>query len=400
MSSVFKKATRQQARLRMALMGPSGAGKTFTALKIATYLGGPIAVFDTERGSASKYAGEAMPDGARFEFDVMEPEDFSPETYVRAIHAAEAAGYNVLIIDSLSHAWMGKGGALDMVDSAAKRGGSGGNSFSAWRDVTPKHNAMVDSIVGARLHVIATMRTKMEHVQEKDERTGRTVIRKIGLQAVQRDGLEYEFDLVADLDQEHNMVISKTRCSALSGKVFPNAGAEVAATLSAWLTDGAAPPPPTPEQERARLVTQAGQLFRALNEEGYQPKWTKTTIDTYINEKFIVANGMDGLTGETLPQLISDLTAKLKALRVPQEAAKSASDTPAAKLNEEERESTVLFHLIELYFKEQGWDENDQARYLKQKNGGVALKDSSLDALIALSDDLGIGKATAKGGAR
>lgn len=244
MTLQFKKATKTQGRLRMALIGPAGGGKTFTALRIATYLGGPIALIDTERGSASKYAGEPLPDGSRFEFDVMEPDDFSPETYVAAIRAAESAGYRVLIIDSLSHAWMGKGGALEMVDRAAKR--ERGNSFAAWRDVTPMHNAMVEAIISARLHIIATMRSKMEYVQEKDEKTGKTVIRKIGLQPVQRDGLEYEFDLVADLDQDNNLIVGKTRCSRLSGMVIKRAGKEIAETLMAWLTDGAEAEPTKP----------------------------------------------------------------------------------------------------------------------------------------------------------
>lgn len=226
---MFQRATKRTARLRMALIGPAGSGKTFTALSIATALSDKVAVIDTERGSASKYSD-------LFTFDVMEPDVFSPRTYIDAIVDADQAGYEVLVIDSLSHAWMGRGGALEMVDNASKRNG-GGNNFSAWRDVTPQHNAMVDAIIGARLHIIATLRSKMEYVQEKDER-GKTVIRKVGLQPVQRDGLEYEFDVVADLDQENNLVIGKTRCSNLYGRVFHRAGADVAGVLVTWLGSG------------------------------------------------------------------------------------------------------------------------------------------------------------------
>jgi hypothetical protein len=143
----------------------------------------------------------------------------------------------VLIIDSLSHAWTGKEGALDQVDRAARRNQSG-NTFGAWRDVTPRHNAMVDAIIGARLHIIATMRAKTDYVQEKNDKTGKTSVRKVGMAPVQRDGLEYEFDVVADLDQDNNLIVGKTRCPMLAGTVVNKAGREIASKLNAWLEDG------------------------------------------------------------------------------------------------------------------------------------------------------------------
>ncbi|MBW3636575.1 MAG: ATP-binding protein [Armatimonadetes bacterium] len=226
----FQKATKKSARLRMALIGVAGAGKTYTALSIASHLGDKIAVLDTERGSASKYSD-------LFEFDVMEPETFSPKTYIDAIEAAESAGYDVIILDSLSHAWAGKDGALELVDRASRRAQSG-NNFGAWRDVTPLHNAMVDTIIGAKIHIIATMRAKTEYVQEKDPKTGKTSVRKVGMAPVQRDGLEYEFDVVADIDSENNLVVGKTRCPAIAGAVFNKAGKDIALRLKNWLTDG------------------------------------------------------------------------------------------------------------------------------------------------------------------
>jgi hypothetical protein len=227
MSMMFQKATKQSARLRMALIGVAGSGKTYTSLNIARHLGGRVAVIDTERGSASKYSD-------MFDFDVLELEVFSPNMYVDAIQAAEEAGYEVLIIDSLSHAWTGRGGALDMVDKTAKRSQSG-NTFGAWRDVTPLHNTMVDAIINARMHIITTMRAKTDYVQEKNEKTGRITVRKVGLAPVQRDGLEYEFDVVADLDQDNNLIVGKTRCPAVAGAVIPKAGKEIALKLKNWL---------------------------------------------------------------------------------------------------------------------------------------------------------------------
>lgn len=229
--ATFRKATKQQAKLRMALIGPSGSGKTYTALRIASHLGERVAVIDTERGSASKYAD-------KFEFDVLELDSFHPQRYIEGIQAAEAEGYDVLIIDSLSHAWSGKDGALELVDKAAKRMQSS-NTFAAWRDVTPLHNALVDAMLQSRLHLIVTMRAKTEYIVEKDERTGKSVPRKVGLAPIQRDGLEYEFDVVADMDLDNTLIVSKSRCEALSGAVIPKPGEEVADTLKAWLTDGA-----------------------------------------------------------------------------------------------------------------------------------------------------------------
>mgnify|MGYP001565613334 CR=1 FL=1 len=232
----FTKATRYQLKARVGLIGPSGSGKTYTSLLLAKGLGGKVAVIDTENRSASKYASEPeMPD-----FDVLELEEFSPQTYVKAIHAAEEAGYDVLIIDSLSHGWMGKGGALEQVDKAAAR--SQGNKFVAWRDVTPHHNALVDAMVRCKFHLIVTMRAKTEYVIEENEK-GKKVPRKIGIQPIQRDGLEYEFDVVGDMDADNRLVVSKSRCKALTKAVINEPGLEMAQILKTWLSSGAPPAP-------------------------------------------------------------------------------------------------------------------------------------------------------------
>jgi hypothetical protein len=229
----FQKATKKQAKARIGLVGPAGSGKTYSALAIAATLGARVAVVDTERGSASKYSD-------KFSFEVLELTTHSPERYVEAIQAAEQAGFDVLIIDSLSHAWIGKDGALDQVDKRASSGRD--NNFTAWRHVTPMHNALVDAMLGAKLHIIATLRSKTEWVLEKEMKNGReiTVPRKIGMAPVQREGLDYEFDIVGDLDTEHNLTISKTRCSELANQIIRKPGKEFAETVRSWLTDGAA----------------------------------------------------------------------------------------------------------------------------------------------------------------
>lgn len=233
--TLFQPAARQQRKLRLGLIGPSGSGKTFTALMLASALGEKIAVIDTERGSASAYAD-------RFNFDTLQLTSFSPDKYLEGIRGA--AGYDVLIIDSLSHAWSGKDGILEFVDKVAARSRSG-NSFGAWREATPEHNKLVDGILDAAPHVIVTMRAKTEYVQEKDERTGKTSVRKVGMQPVQRDGLEYEFDIIADLDWSNTLVVSKTRCEALQGYVAKPAGDEFAGIVRDWLGSGAPAPAPT-----------------------------------------------------------------------------------------------------------------------------------------------------------
>jgi len=140
----------------------------------------------------------------------------------------------------LSHAWAGKGGALELVDEAARKMKSN-NTFAAWRDVTPLHNRLLDAILGTDCHLIATLRSKMENIQDKDEK-GRTLIRKVGLQAVQREGVEYEFDVVGEMDLDHALTITKSRCPSLADRVFSSPNGEVSTKLKDWL-QGVSPEP-------------------------------------------------------------------------------------------------------------------------------------------------------------
>lgn len=247
----FRKAIKEQARLRLALCGLAGTGKSYTALAIGTNLipGGKVAVIDTERGSASLYAN-------KFDFDVCELESFSPLAYVEKIKEAERAGYDVIVIDSLSHAWAGKDGALEQKDRAAE---SKGNSWTAWRDVTPKHQALVDAMLQTRCHVIATMRVKMEHVQETIG--GKVEIRKVGLASIQREGMDFEMTLVGDLDHTHTLKISKTRIDGIDlGDQFEKPGADFAKRIYGWLMDGAPPRVEAP----APVVSEIDPAFAAF----------------------------------------------------------------------------------------------------------------------------------------
>lgn len=226
---MFKKAERRQSKLRLGLIGPSGSGKTYSALLIAQGLGGKIALLDTERGSGSLYADLC-------DYDVAElTPPFTPERYIQAIKEAEAAGYDVLVIDSLTHAWAGEGGLLEYVDRASQ---ALKNNFAAWREASPKHNALVDAMLGAPLHVIATIRSKTAWDVVKDERTGKTRPVKIGLAPVQRDGLEYEFTCVLELSVDgHIATASKDRTGLFDGQYFVP-GMDTGQILREWLQGG------------------------------------------------------------------------------------------------------------------------------------------------------------------
>ena len=226
--SLFTRATKQESKLRLAIIGPSGSGKTYSALAIASAMGGPIAFIDTESGSASKYAD-------LFEFDVAEMHaPFTMEKFLSAISEAATARYETIIIDSLSHAWQGTGGILDFVDETAKRTKSG-NSFMAWKEGTPLYNSLVNAIVQTDINVIGTMRSKSEYVVETNSR-GKQAPRKVGMAPIQRDGFEYEFDILLDMDMDNNAIVQKTRCPALHGRVFAKPGKEIAGIIIDWLS--------------------------------------------------------------------------------------------------------------------------------------------------------------------
>ena len=215
---MFTKATKSQIKIRLAFSGAAGSGKTFSALAIASHLSNRIAVIDTERGSASRYAD-------LFNFDVCELQNHHPAKYIDAIKAAEAAGYEVIIIDSLSHAWYAE---LELVDQAK-------NSFAAWKDVRPLERRLLDTIVRSNSHIIATMRSKTEWDTTQKDANGKMKPVKIGTAAIQTSGIEYEFDIAGELSAEHILWISKSRCPELQDTSWLKPGAELAAVLKQWL---------------------------------------------------------------------------------------------------------------------------------------------------------------------
>ncbi len=224
----FRKAERRKAKLRLGITGPAGSGKTYGALLVAFGLGGRIAMIDTENGSGDLYS-------ALGDYDICSiSAPFTVNKYLEAIKTAESAGYDIIIIDSLSHAWAGEGGLLDMQGKIADSGRK--NSFAAWREVTPLHNKLIDTMLASKCHIIATMRSKTDYVQVENER-GKAEIRKVGLAPVQRDGMEYEFGVVFDLGINHVVNVSKDRTSLFDGEVF-KLSQETGQALKKWLDSG------------------------------------------------------------------------------------------------------------------------------------------------------------------
>jgi hypothetical protein len=227
---IIRKAERRQAKLRLALTGVSGSGKTIGAIRLAQGMKTKFIIIDTERKSADLYSKLT-------DFDVLElDKPFTPEKYIEAIHACEDAGYETIIIDSLSHAWSGEGGVLDMQDKATKSSSSK-NSYTAWKEVTPWQNKLIDAILQSPAHIIVTMRSKTHHDFVKDN-DGKMKPIKIGLAPVQREGMDYEFTVVLDIDKDsHLYSASKDRTQLFDGRP-DTISVATGARLIEWLNEG------------------------------------------------------------------------------------------------------------------------------------------------------------------
>jgi len=220
---MFQPATKKKAKLRCAIFGPSGAGKTYSSLRIASGMGKRIAVIDSERGTASKYSD-------RFKFDVCDLGQRTIDDYVAAITAA--ASYDVLVIDSLTHAWQELLTEIDHLAKAKYRG----NTWSAWSDGTPKQRSLVDAIQSSPCHIIATMRSKTEWMTESTS-GGKTKPVRVGLAPEQGKGIEYEFDLLVELSPDHIANVIKDRTGKFQDSLIDKPGEDFGIALAAWLAD-------------------------------------------------------------------------------------------------------------------------------------------------------------------
>lgn len=245
----FERAERKRAKARIGLVGPAGSGKTMSALKLAFGIVGPegrIAVIDTEHGSASLYAHLC-------EYDVLEiSAPFTAKKYLAAIKEAEEKKYDILLIDSLSHAWAGPGGILEFVDNLTEVK----NKFTAWREASPQHNSLVEAMLQSSIHIIGTMRAKTEYVLSEDDK-GKKVPKKVGLAPVQRESMDYEFTLVFDIDRDkHIATSSKDRTSLFDG-FYEKLEIHHGALIRDWLETGVEAPALTvvPPQEKSAAAS-------------------------------------------------------------------------------------------------------------------------------------------------
>lgn len=293
--SSFQRANRSENRLRMALTGPAKSGKTLTACRIATgivkyspdamrFSNGRIAFINTEKGSPTKYIGMDY-DGIPIDFDIIDLSDFSPSRYTELIQEAGRLKYLALIIDSLTHAWSGPGGALELKDR------QGSNSFAAWSVVTPMHNAMIEAIVRSPCHVIATMRSKMEYVLEEQVNpvTGakKNVPRKVGMEPIQRQGMEYEFDILGNLDQSHVLTIDGSRCPSVDGLIVSKPSAEIVQSIMEWLRDGVA-------VDHATFATQAQDLVSVQQAEAQKQQAQQAAAAQQARQQQLLAMASGG----------------------------------------------------------------------------------------------------------
>lgn len=244
----LKKAVRKKVKLKIGMAAPSGGGKTLGALLLAYGIvkgenpkitnddaWSKIAIIDSENGSGELYVGKEVDGLTIGEYGcVTLTPPFTAQSYMEAIHLCEEADIQVCIIDSTSQLWAGQGGLLEKQGNIAKRTG---NSYTAWRDVTPDLNRFVDTMLQTDMHIIATMRSKTEYVQEKDG-NGKTTVRKVGLAPVQRDGMEYEFTMFFDIDAEHQAFASKDRTGIIDGQYF-KITPEIGKKMAKWLSGGA-----------------------------------------------------------------------------------------------------------------------------------------------------------------
>ncbi len=340
---MFIKAERRKAKLRLAITGPAGSGKTYGALLVAMGLGGRIALIDTENGSGNLYSSL----GEYYVEPIEAP--YTVEKYLSAIHGAEQAGFNVLIIDSLSHAWAGEGGLLERKDKIAQTDRTV-NGYTAWGRVTPLHNKLVEAILSSRCHIIATMRSKTEYVLVENDR-GKKEPRKVGLAPVQRDGVEYEFGTVFDLGADHTASVSKDRTSIFDGQVFA-LSKEVGAKLKDWLESGADVPV-------LRSISSSAQPDRALEARKQELYKGYMEVCNGVKEhaqnamlKALNGKGWRDWTSEDLKVLADDLDRRRRTLCPPSATAQSSPssvpEVPVTATDEIPTDSGIKFDVVEV----------------------------------------------------
>ena len=294
----FTKATKENLFLRLALQGPSGSGKTRSALEIAKYLGDRIALIDTEERSSCRFAH-------LYDFDVEHLDDGHPNKYIQAIREASGS-YDVLIIDSFTHAWFWELQAVDKV-------------FGNWATVRPLERQLVKAIVSFPGHVIVTMRSKTEWVLESGtNKRGKatTVPRRVGTAAIQSPGVEYEFDAVGELDLQHVLRVSKTRFDGLDGIEVPLPGKDFADQLLQSLLIGGTAVSSVP------TVTNSQRIRDLLDELGVTDRMQRRTLGS----QYLQGRKSAALTEDEIVAVLASIRQSVEDSKAEDTSAEVVSD--------------------------------------------------------------------------
>ncbi len=294
----LQRAERKRVFLRLNLSAPSGAGKTYSALRMAYGLCGDwsrIAVIDTENGSASLYSHL----GEFNTIDLAAP--FSPERYIQAIDLCLKAGMQVIILDSSSHEWSGPGGCLESNDALAAAKYKG-NTWSAWNETTPRHDQFVQKVLQADAHIITCTRSKMETVMGEGKK-----VHKVGMKDIQREGWEYELTVSLNIDRDtHMAIVSKDRTNLFEGRppfiITEDTGREI----KEWCEKGIAP---KPEPQVAPPAPVKNPVIMQIREALANPAFTDE--DRAKWEPFISAPGLDA---QKATVYLNRITEKLEQL--------------------------------------------------------------------------------------
>jgi hypothetical protein len=227
----FKKASRKAAKIRLGIAGPSGSGKTYTALLLAKGLArgdwNKVGVIDSERGSADLYENLGP-------YSTMSLTSTTPEDYIAAIEAAEQAGFDVAIIDSITHEWQ----SLLEISETMQAMNRSMNSYTVWKTLTPRHQKFIDRILKSNIHIITTVRSKTDYIMTMGE-NGKNKVEKAGMAQVTRDGFEYELTLSFDIDINHVGYVSKDRTGLYTNERPKVLSEEDGARILAWCESGA-----------------------------------------------------------------------------------------------------------------------------------------------------------------
>jgi hypothetical protein len=310
MAIQIRTASRKKAKLRIGFSGPSGSGKTYSALLVARGLTDSwekVLLIDSESGRGELYSNL----GAYKIISLSAP--FTPESYIEAIRYAEQSGVDVIVIDSTSHEWEGKGGLLESNELLARTKFQG-NTWAAWSETTPRHQKFIEAIISSTCHILTTARSKTETVQFQEN--GKTKVKKVGLKEIQREGFEYELTVNFTLDREgHYAFASKDNTHLFDSRDPFVLSQKTGEELKEWNEAGVDAPDPKIQAAKMAIAARLKVLGEPLAE---------------------AAAAVERLTKlDLVPENYDEIIARLGTIAQERsEAAKAAAAQPAPKAPE------------------------------------------------------------------